>query len=126
MVDLEEESAQNLFDALSKALHNSNLDIKDAVGFGANTTNVMFGEHGGIIAKIKNVYPHCLFIKCVCHSTALSVSHAQTKDTLPRSVNQIVKEVYGYFAHSSQRQFLEIQEFVNTNKHKILQHNDIR
>ncbi|CAG4918515.1 unnamed protein product [Colias eurytheme] len=114
MVDLEGESAQNLFDALSKALRDSNLDIKDAVGFGADTTNVMFGEHGGIVAKIKAVNPHSLFIKCVCHSTALSVSHA-SKDTLPRAVNQIVKEVYGYFAHSSkrQREFSEFQEFVN-------------
>ncbi|XP_045485543.1 uncharacterized protein LOC123689456 [Pieris rapae] len=127
MVDLEGESAQDLFDALSKALRDLNLDIKDAVGFGADTTNVMFGEHGGIIAKIKNVNPHCLFIKCVCHSTALSVSHA-SKDTLPRAVNQVVKEVYGYFAHSSkrQREFFEFQEFVNTDKHKILQHYDIR
>ncbi|CAG9790388.1 unnamed protein product [Diatraea saccharalis] len=126
-VDLEGETAQNLFDALSKALGDINLDVKDVIGFGADTTNVMFGEHGGIIAKIRDRNPHCLFIKCICHSTALSVSYA-SKDTLPRAINQVVKEVYVYFAHSSkrQREFLEFQEFTKTEQHKILQHYDIR
>ncbi|CAH0562846.1 unnamed protein product [Brassicogethes aeneus] len=112
LVDLEGETAQHLFDALSKALQDVNLDIKNAIGFGADTTNVMFGDRGGVIAKIKEENPHCVFIKCVCHSTALSVSHA-SKDKLPRAVNQVVQEVYGYFAHSSkrQRELSDFQEF---------------
>ncbi|XP_045488672.1 uncharacterized protein LOC123690069 [Pieris rapae] len=53
LVDLQGASAQALFDSLSKALINANLNINDAIGFGADTTNVMFGEQGGIIAKIR-------------------------------------------------------------------------
>lgn len=65
MIDIEE-SAQNFLDALSKAFSEVNLDIKDAVGFGADITNVILVlcECGGIIVKIRNVNPHCLFIKC--------------------------------------------------------------
>lgn len=118
LIDLEGESAQNLFDALTQALANANLDIKHCIGFGADTTNVMFGNEGGVIAKIREINPHCVFVKCVCHSIALAVSHA-SKITLPRSLNQIVKEVYTYFAHSSkrQREFQEFQNFFNSDKH---------
>lgn len=127
LMDLEGESAQNLFDALTQSLANANLDIKFCIGFGADTTNVMFGHEGGVIAKIREINPHCVFIKCICHSIALAVSHA-SKSTLPRSLNQIVKEVYGYFAHSSkrQREFQDFQNFLNSGSHKILQHYDIR
>lgn len=127
LVDLNGADAQSLFNALSGALTNTNLNIKDAIGFGADTTNVMFGEQGGIVAKIRNVNPHCMFIKCVCHSTALCVSHA-SKNTIPRAINQIVQEVYGYFSHSSkrQREFVEYQDFIGTEKHKILRHYEIR
>lgn len=127
LVDLKGADAQSLFDTLSEALTNANLNIKDAIGFGADTTNVMFGEQGGIIAKIRHVNPHCMFIKCVCHSTALCVSHA-SKHNIPRAINQTVQEVYGYFAHSSkrQREFAEYQDFIGTKKHKILKHYEIR
>ncbi|CAH2092816.1 unnamed protein product [Euphydryas editha] len=127
LVDLNGADAQSLFDALSKALTDANLDIKDAIGFGADTTNVMFEEQGGVIAKIRHVNPHCMFIKCVCHSTALCVSHA-SKNAIPRAINQIVQKVYGYFAHSSKRQkeFIEYQDFIGTEKHKILRHYEIR
>lgn len=82
MVDLEMESAQNLFDTLSILIENVNINIKDAVGFGADTTNVIF--------SIKDVIPNCLFIKCVCRCVALSVSHA-SKEPLPSAVKQVVK-----------------------------------
>ncbi|CAK1553162.1 unnamed protein product [Leptosia nina] len=52
LVDLKGSSAQALFDALSDALNNANLNIKDAIGFGADTTNVMFGEQGGMLALL--------------------------------------------------------------------------
>lgn len=52
LVDLKGASAQALLNALSKALTNAHLNIKDVIGFGADTTNIMFSEQGGIIAKI--------------------------------------------------------------------------
>lgn len=75
-MDLEGESAQNLFDALSQSLSNANLDITQAIGFGADTTNVMFGREGGVTAKIGEFNPHCVFVKSGCYSIALVVSHA--------------------------------------------------
>ncbi|CAG5032997.1 unnamed protein product [Parnassius apollo] len=37
------------------------------MGFATDTMNVMFGEHSGTVAKIKEVNPKCFFIKCVCY-----------------------------------------------------------
>lgn len=126
LVDLSGETAGQLFNSLSSKLSELGLEIKDVIGFAADTTNVMFGQHSGIVAKIKEVNPKCFFIKCVCHSAALSVSHACK--ILPRNLEQIVKEVYGYFSQSSkrQREFAEFQNFTDTENHRILRHYDIR
>lgn len=126
MVDVKGETAQDLFDALNGALTKCGLNIKNVIGFAADTTNVMFGETSGIVTKIRDINPQCLFVKCVCHSIALAASYASK--LLPRSIEQLVKEVYNYFGHSSkrQREFSEFQEFTNTDKHKILRHYDIR
>ncbi|CAG9790379.1 unnamed protein product [Diatraea saccharalis] len=126
LVDLSGETADHLFNALSSKLSELGLDIKDVLGFAADTTNVMFGQHSGIVAKIKEVNPKCFFIKCVCHSAALSVSHACK--ILPRNLEQMIKEVYGYFSQSSkrQREFAEFQNFTDTENHRLLRHYDIR
>lgn len=125
-VDLKSESAQDLFDALNSVLEKQGLLMKNMIGFAADTTNVMFGINGGVVAKIKEVNPYCVFIKCVCHSVALAVSHACK--VFPRSIEQLVKEVYNYFSSSSKRQrdFAEFQKFTNSEEHKILRHHDIR
>lgn len=87
LVDLSGETAGHLFNSLSSKLFELGLEIKDVIGFAADTTNVMFGQHSGIIAKIKEVNPKCFFIKCVCHSCKI----------LPRNSEQIVKEVMDIF-----------------------------
>ena len=45
------------------------------MGFSADTTNVMFGCNNFIVSRIKDANSSCIVVKCVCHSTALSVSH---------------------------------------------------
>lgn len=126
-VDIQGESALDLFNALNSALEEKGLNMKNQLlGFAADTTNVMFGDNNGIVAKIREINPNCIFVKCVCHSVALAVSHACK--VLPRSLEQLVKDVYNYFSQSSkrQREFQEFQEFTASEKHKILRHYDIR
>lgn len=96
IVDVQGETAQCLFDALSSALNDRGLEIREMIGFAADTTNVMFGGNAGIVAKIKEVNPYCVFVKCVCHSVALAVSHSCK--VLPRAIEQLAKDVYSYFS----------------------------
>ncbi|XP_044745067.1 uncharacterized protein LOC123306930 [Coccinella septempunctata] len=125
-VDLQGETAEHLFGAMKVALEERDLHFKNMIGFAADTTNVIFGEKSGVVAKIKEQNPNCILVKCVCHSVALSVSYACR--VLPRGVEQLVKEVYGYFSQSSkrQREFQEFQSFTNSEQHKILRLYDIR
>lgn len=125
-VNLEGETSQDVFDALSNGLKKINLNIADLLGFAADTTNVIFGTNRSVVSKIQAVNPHCVFVKCVCHSVALAVSYACKE--LPRNIDQVVKDVYNYFSHSSkrQREFLEFQDFVGSDKHNILRHYEIR
>lgn len=124
-VKLSGETAENIFDSLCGSLHDLNLNIKHVLGFAADTTNVMFGINNSVVSKIKSVNPNCIFLKCVCHSCALTASYACKQ--LPRVLDQIVKEVHNYFSHSSkrQREFAEFQEFVQLEHHSILRHYEI-
>lgn len=59
-VDIQGESTQDLFDALNSALVKRGLNTQSQLlGFAADTTNVMFGDNNGIIAKIREINPHC-------------------------------------------------------------------
>lgn len=125
-VNLSSETAENIFNSLCKSLRELNLNIENILGFAADTTNVMFGRNNSVVAKIKSVNSNCIFVKCACHSSALAVSYACKK--LPKALDQIVKEVYNYFGHSSKRkrEFAEFQTFVESEHHNILRHYDIR
>lgn len=125
-VRLSGETAEDIFNSLCQSLIDLNLNIKDILGFAADTTNVMFGRNNSVVSKIKNVNPNCIFVKCVCHSCALAVSYACKK--LPRALDQVVKETHNYFSHSSkrQREFVEFQEFADSQLHTILRHYEIR
>lgn len=102
------------------------MNIADILGFATDTTNVIFGTNCSVVSKIEAVNPHCVFVKCVCHSVALAVSYACKE--LPRNIEQVVKDVHNYFSHSSkrQREFIEFQDFVGSDNHNILRHYEIR
>ena len=119
-------TAEDLFVVLSTELKKNHLGIESLIGFSADTTNVMFGCNDSIVTRIREASPTCLVLKCVCHSTALSVSHASK--LLPRSIDQLIRDIYNYFSQSAKRidQFKEFQEFTDTPQHRILRFYDIR
>lgn len=102
------------------------MNIADILGFAADSTNVIFGTNCSEVSKIEVVNPNCVFVKCVYHSVALAVSYACKE--LPRNIEQVVKDVYNYFSHSSkrQREFIEFQDIVGSDNHNILRHYEIR
>ncbi|KAJ8929955.1 hypothetical protein NQ314_017320 [Rhamnusium bicolor] len=61
-------TAQDLFDAPNSGLSDQGLNLLNMIGFVVDTTNVVFGKHAGIVAKMRDVNPHCIFVKSVCHS----------------------------------------------------------
>jgi len=70
-------TALGLFNTFKPLLKDHKLNISNMIGFSADTTNVMFGEHNSIVEKLRRESPDCIFVKCVCHSIALAVSKAR-------------------------------------------------
>lgn len=70
------ETAAELFETLKSDLAKHDLEMTNIIGFAADTTNVIFGQNNSVTSRIMEANPHCLAIKCACHSFALAVSHA--------------------------------------------------
>ncbi|XP_071041980.1 zinc finger protein 862-like [Parasteatoda tepidariorum] len=126
LVEIKDKTAEGLFNSLSTEIRKNGLQLQNLVGFAADTTNVMFGEHNSVVQKLRNESPDCMFIKCVCHSTALAVSKACLK--FPRDIEDLIRDTHNYFSYSSKRreEFKEFQDFTNTPTHNILKLYDIR
>jgi len=126
LVEVKDTTALGLFNTVKQQLTDHKLNMSDMIGFSADTTNVMFGEHNSIVEKLRRESPDCIFVKCVCHSIALAVSKVCA--TLPRTCEALVRDTYGYFSHSAKRKnsFNEFQQFTNSPQHNILKMYDIR
>ena len=80
----------------------------------------MFGQHHSVFTLLKAEIPHLFAMKCLCHSVHLCASHACER--LPRSVEDLVCEIYPHFSHSAKRlaEYKRFQVFANTEPHKLL------
>lgn len=96
------------------------IPIANLVGFSADTCNVMFGNHNSVFALLKRDFPNIVCIKCSCHMIHLAASKACLK--LPRSVEDLLRNLGSHFSRSFSRQekFKEFQVFFQTEIHKIL------
>ena len=59
-------------------------------------------------------------MRCICHSAHLCASHACEK--LPRTAEELLRDVYNYFSHSAKRQaeYSLFQYFADIVPHKLL------
>ena len=126
LVPVDGETAAELFKTMEDDLRRHNIEMSHVVGFSADTTNVTFGNNNSIVTRILAANPHCIVIKCACHSCALAVSHACS--VLPRNLEQLVKECYNYFCCSSKRilEFQEFQDFTNSKQYRMLRFSSLR
>jgi len=77
LVEVKDTTALGLFNTVKQQLNDHKLNMLDIIGFSADTTNVMFGEHNSIVEKLRRESPDYIFVKYVCHSIALAVSKAR-------------------------------------------------
>lgn len=113
-------TAQALFNSICAELTKMKIPYNNLTGFAADNASVMMGNIGGVKALFKSILPNIFVMGCVCHSFHLCSSAAAKK--LPRSLEDFIRSVYTYFAHSSKRQeaLTEFQKFVNLKPHKML------
>uniref|UniRef100_A0A1B6KJL5 DUF4371 domain-containing protein n=1 Tax=Graphocephala atropunctata TaxID=36148 RepID=A0A1B6KJL5_9HEMI len=113
-------TANDLTKCLKNCFQRQNIPWSNFIGFSSDTTNVMFGQNQSVVANLKKDFPLVAFIKCSCHMIHLVASKACLK--LPRSVEDLLRNLGSHFSRSFQRQekFKEFQEFFQVEIYKIL------
>ena len=107
-----------LFQVIFRAFVKESIPLSNIIGFAADATNVMFGEHNSVASRLKEKFPHVYLMQCICHSAHPCASHACEK--LPRTAEDLLHDVYKHFYHSAKRQSepKEFQYFTETEPHK--------
>ena len=120
LITLENGKAITIFQAVVNSLQEKGIAMENVVGFCVDTCNVMFGKNHSVATLLEKQFPWIMTIKCSCHLIHLCSSYAAKK--LPKSLEDLCRNIYSHFAMSSQRTkaFAEFQEFWKTERHKIL------
>jgi len=101
LVPVLETNAETLFLSMKNELETFGLSLKDCIGFASDGASVMIGVKNSVWTRIKNVSPHCIQMRCICHSLALCIQHAFSK--LPSNLGFLLTEVPSWFSHSCLR-----------------------
>lgn len=113
-------NAEHLYNGLLKTLYDFNIPLTNVIGFGSDGCNVMMGEHNSVASRLRDSCPGIFIMKCVCHSAHLCVSEACKY--LPRSCEDLARNIYNFLKSSSKRQseLVQFQRFMDIEPHKIL------
>lgn len=120
LIEIQELTAQALFDSVCGFLTKNNIPVQKMIGFAADNASVMSGNRAGVAKKFEELLPDIFILGCVCHSLALCSSAACAK--LPSSVESLARDIISYFSRSSKRLMglKEHQIFCDIKPHKLL------
>ncbi|KAH6919575.1 hypothetical protein HPB50_029436 [Hyalomma asiaticum] len=103
LIHLQDATAQDMYDHIVVAFAKWKVPYKqNMVGFDADGTNVMMGTRNSPMTRLQEHIPNLFVMKCICHSFHLCASYAY--ETLPRVVQDEVRDIYNYFHASPKRQ----------------------
>jgi hypothetical protein len=95
--ELEGGNDRSIAKAAVEFLEKCNLKKENLQGIGTDNASVMTEVHKTL--KEECALPNSILIRCVCHSLQLAVS-AASKETIPRSVEYLIRETYNWFSIS--------------------------
>ena len=125
-VGLTDLTAEGIFSALVQTLHKYNVPFSHLISFVSDTSSVMKGIRGGVIAKLRGVQPKVIDVHCICHLVSLVVK--ATVKTILIKVDELLVDVYYHFHHSVKRvtSLKEFADFCSTEYKSILKHVETR
>ena len=113
---MEAGDARTIAHSVLALLETCGLKKEKLLGIGTVNASVMTGVNNGVHKVLREEcgLKELVVIRCVCHSLQLAVSHA-SKDTVPRSVEYLVRETYNWFSVSPKRRvsYRAIYETIN-------------
>ncbi|XP_023311317.1 zinc finger BED domain-containing protein 5-like [Anoplophora glabripennis] len=121
LLPLKDAKAEDLYREVTNFFDRKKIPYqRNLIGFASDGASVMVGRHNSVVSRLKVDIPNVYVVKCICHSFHLCASNACLK--LPRSIEDLAREIYPYFSNSPKRveTFKEFQSFSNVNIHKIL------
>ena len=106
-------TGENLYNTIVEELEHNSISISNCIGFASDGASAMVGEHNSLWSRLKTAAPHCVQMKCICHSLALSIQHAFSK--LPTNIGFLLSEIPSWFCNSTLRRegFKEMFETMN-------------
>lgn len=115
-------------DATAESLYNDVVDFfsrneipyqKNMLGIAADGGNPLLGGQYSLLSLMKQDIPELFVMNCISHSFSLCASAACLK--LPRSLEDLARDVYSYFHYSSNHtQLEEFKDFTQVKPHKLL------
>lgn len=113
-------TAENIFSNVINSFKKNSVNIENIIGFGSDGCSTMMGQNNSVSSRMKEMFPGVFIMRCICHSLHLCCSVACK--SLPRRLEDFARNVFNFFSHSSKRQsqFIEFQQFLNIDVHKIL------
>lgn len=115
-----EANAEHVYNTVISTFTQREVPISNIIGFASDGANVMMGERNSVASRLITDCPGVTIMKCICHSISLCANEACKK--LPRTCEDLARNIYSFFAYSSKRQceFVQFQQFTNTDVHKLL------
>lgn len=93
----------------------------------ADNASVLVGKNNSLMTRLKQDADESFFaIRCICHSLHIAASKAAA--TLPKNIEDLIRNIASYFSHSSKRQaeLFQLQQYLSAEKAKILRPADTR
>lgn len=92
---------QNRTCCIIHQLKSDGLKLENLIGLGIDGENTMAGVKNSVSAKLKELVPHLVVIKCLCHSSHICAEKAC--DILPKHLDYLVKTSHSWFSNSAKR-----------------------
>ena len=108
----ESATSEAIGEAICKVIKNSRLTLEKLIGIGVDGCSTMVGVHHSLATYFRELVPHIVIFKCICHSLQLAASKAS--DTMPAHLHFMVRESYNWFSHSPKRllQYRELHKCI--------------
>lgn len=103
LISIESGSAEAITGIITATLKSDGLNINNLLGIGVDGANSMVGKRNSLSTRLKDIVPHMITVKCICHSLHLAAEKAIEK-SLPPEIDFIIRETNAWFCHSSKRQ----------------------
>ncbi|XP_065361974.1 zinc finger MYM-type protein 6-like [Calliphora vicina] len=123
MVQLEDSTANGIYESTIKALREKNIPIQNMVGITTDNCAVMMGSQNGVQIKFKNLVPQLFSNGCICHILNLA-SVAAAKLGIPNEIDKFIRDINYYFCNSASRRvdFVKFQEYFGADIHIIFKY----